>query len=86
MEKLTGKGKHIVKVQNHTHKNMISKPSAVRRAQMQDTRHTFEMKRPATSNNLVYIIFLNETLFHHYNWSLTWASFSFPELHVKLCV
>ena len=55
MEKLTGKGKHIVKVQNNTHENMVSKPSVVRRAQMQDTRHTFEMKRPSTSNNLVYI-------------------------------
>ena len=34
---------------------MISKLLVVRRAQMQDTRHTFEMKKPATSNSLVYI-------------------------------
>ena len=55
MGKLTIKGRHIVKVQNHIHKNMISKLLVVRRAQMQDTRHTFEMKKPATSNSLVYI-------------------------------
>lgn len=66
MEKLTGKGRHIVKVQNHTHKNMISKPSVVRRAQMQDTRHTFEMKRPATSNSLVYIQIAISTPYGNY--------------------
>ena len=31
MEKLTGKGKHTVKVGNHPHTNMISKPATVRR-------------------------------------------------------
>ena len=31
MGKLTGKGKHIVKVENHPHTNMISKPAIVRR-------------------------------------------------------
>ena len=31
MEKLTGKGKHEVKVENHGHANMITKPAVVRR-------------------------------------------------------
>ena len=33
MEKLTGKGKHTVKVGNHPHTNMISKPAIVRRGE-----------------------------------------------------
>ena len=33
MEKLTDKGKHIVKVGNHVHTNMISKPATVRRGE-----------------------------------------------------
>ena len=33
MGKLTSKGKHIVKVGNHPHANMISKPAIVRRAE-----------------------------------------------------
>ena len=33
MEKLTSKGKHKVKVGNHPHTNMISKPAVVRRAE-----------------------------------------------------
>ena len=35
MRKLTSKGKHIVKVGNHPHTNMISKPAIMRRVQMQ---------------------------------------------------
>ena len=34
---------------------MVSKPRTVRRAHMQNIGKTFEMKRPATLNNLVYI-------------------------------
>ena len=41
MEKLTGKGKHTVKVGNHLHTNMISKPTIMRRAQRQDTGNAF---------------------------------------------
>ena len=33
MEKLTSKGKHTVKVGNHPHTNMISKPAIVRRGE-----------------------------------------------------
>ena len=33
MEKLIGKGKHIVKVGNHLHTNMISKPGIVRKGE-----------------------------------------------------
>ena len=31
MEKLTSKGKHTIKVGNHPHTNMISKPAVMRR-------------------------------------------------------
>ena len=48
MEKLTGKGKHIVKVGNHQHTNVISKPAIMRRVQMQVIGNTLEIKRPAT--------------------------------------
>ena len=54
MGKLIGKGKHAVKVENHSHTNMISKPAIVRRVQMWDIGNAFEIKRPATLNNLVY--------------------------------
>ena len=37
MEKLTGKGKHTVRLGNHLHTNMISKLAIMRRVQMQDT-------------------------------------------------
>ena len=33
MEKLTSKGKHTVKVGNHPHTNMISKPAILRRGE-----------------------------------------------------
>ena len=48
MEKLTGKGKHTVKVGNHPHTNTISKPATVRTVQVKDTGNAFEIKRPAT--------------------------------------
>ena len=48
MEKLISKGKHTVKVGNHPHTSMISKPAIVRREQMQDIGYAFEIKRPAT--------------------------------------
>ena len=50
MEKLTGKGKRTVKavkVGNHLHTNMISKPVIVRRAQMQDIGNALGIKRLA---------------------------------------
>ena len=47
MGKFTGKGKHTVKVRNHPHTN-ISKPTTMRRLQMQEMRIAFEIKRPAT--------------------------------------
>lgn len=48
MEKLTGKGKHAVKVWNDPHTNNITKPAIVRRVQMQDIGNAFEIKRLAT--------------------------------------
>ena len=48
MGKLTGKGKHTVKVGNHPYTNMISKSTIVRTVQMQDIGNAFEIKRPAT--------------------------------------
>ena len=48
MGKLTGKGKHIVKVGNHQHTNVISKPPIIRGVQMQVNGDAFEIKRPAT--------------------------------------
>ena len=48
MRKLIGKGKHAVKVENHSHTNMISKPAIVRRVQMWDIGNAFEIKRQAT--------------------------------------
>lgn len=50
MENVTRKGKHTVKIGNHPHTNMVSKPSTMRRrrVQMQNIKNTFETKRPAT--------------------------------------
>ena len=50
MGKLTNKGKHTVKVENHHHTNMIIKTSnqEERRVPMQDNGNAFEIKRPAT--------------------------------------
>ena len=47
MGKLTCEDNHIVKVGNNSCTSMISKPAAVRRAQMQNTGNAFEMERPA---------------------------------------
>ena len=46
MEKLTGKGKHTVKVGNHPYTN-ISTPATMRRVQMQEMGIAFEIKRPS---------------------------------------
>ena len=43
MKKLTSKGKHTIKVENHLHINMISTPAIMRRAQMQGTGSAFEI-------------------------------------------
>jgi len=41
--------KHIVKVGNHPHTNMISKPAIIKEeSTMQDIENAFEIKRPAT--------------------------------------
>ena len=47
MGKLTGKGKCTVRVGNHPHTNMISKPAIVRRVQMKNIGNAFEIKIPA---------------------------------------
>ena len=47
MGKLTGKGKHTIKVGYHPYTNMISKPAIVKRVQTQDIGNAFEIKRPA---------------------------------------
>ena len=43
MRRFTGKGKHMIKVGNHPHTNMIPKPNLVRRVQMQDTGNAYAM-------------------------------------------
>ena len=48
MGKLIGKGKQAVKVENHSHTNMISKLATVTRVLMWDIGNAFEIKRPAT--------------------------------------
>ena len=50
MGKFISKGKHTVKVGNHSQKKNDIKTSnhENRRAQMQDIGNTFEIKRPAT--------------------------------------
>ena len=56
MIRLTGKGKHIVMVGNHSCTNMISKPAIMRREyKCQIVEKAFAIKRPVTYNNLVYI-------------------------------
>ena len=56
MGKLIGKGKQAVKVENHSHTNMISKLATVTRVLMWDIGNAFEIKRPATLNNLVCVL------------------------------
>ena len=46
--KAPSKGKHTLKVGNHPHTNMISKPAIMRRIQIQDIGNAFEIKTPAT--------------------------------------
>ena len=48
MGKLTGKGKHTVRVGNNPQTNMISKPAIMRSVQMQDIGNAFEIKRPGS--------------------------------------
>ena len=47
MAKFTSKGKHTVKVGNHPHTTMISKPATVRRVQIKDIEITSKIKSPA---------------------------------------
>ena len=46
MGKLTGKGKHTIKVGNHPHTNMISKLAIVRRGEYKC--RILEIKKPET--------------------------------------
>ena len=49
MGKLTGKGKHTVKLGNHPHTNNIKTSNYEKmRVQMQNIRNAFEIKRSAT--------------------------------------
>ena len=46
---LTSKGKYMVKVGNHPHTHMISKPATIEeRATMQDIGHALEIKGQAS--------------------------------------
>ena len=54
MEKLTWKNKHRVKGGNFSYTN-ISKPAIIRRIQRQNIGNAFEIKRPETYNNLIYV-------------------------------
>ena len=64
MEKLTWKNKHRVKGGNFLYTN-ISKPAIIRRVQRQNIGNAFEIKRPETYNNLLYMqtaIYINLTV------------------------
>ena len=56
MEKLTGKGKHTVKVGNNLHKNMRSKPAIVRRGEHKC--RILEMKLKLKDQQLKTIFFI----------------------------
>ena len=66
MSRLTGKSKHTVKVGNHPHINMISKPATVRRGgyiQMQDPGIAFAIKTSTLKQSCVCVcIFLYQDL------------------------
>ena len=60
MEKTTGKGKYTVKVGNHLHTNMISKPATVRRAE--HTCRILEMHLKFKDQQLKTILFIYRLL------------------------
>ena len=57
MEKLIGKGKHMVKVGTHLHTNMISKPGIVRKGE--DKLRILEMYFKLNDQQLKTILFIN---------------------------
>ena len=63
MGKLTKKGKHKVKVGNHSDTNMIPKPATVRREEYkcQEMGNAFEVKRSATETLIDFKIKLMVT-------------------------
>ena len=61
MEKLTSKGKHTVKVGNHPHTNMISKPAITRRGEHKC--RILEMHLKLRGQQLKTILFIYRLLY-----------------------
>ena len=62
IEKLTGKGKHKIKVGNHLHTNMVSKPATVRREHKCRIR---EMHLKLKDQQLKTILFIYRLLYQN---------------------
>ena len=63
MGKLTSKGKHTVKVGNHPHRNMISKPAVVRRGEHKC--RILEMHLKLKDQQLITILFIYRLLYQN---------------------
>ena len=63
MEKLTGKGKHMVKVGNHLHTNRISKPAIVRKGEHKC--RLLEMHLKLKDQQLKTILFIYRQLYQN---------------------
>ena len=63
MGKLTSKGKHTVKVGNHQHKNMISKPAIVRRGAYKCRRLDMHLK--LSDQQLKTILYIYRLLYQN---------------------
>ena len=63
MEKFTSKGKHTVKVENHPHKNMISKPAIMRRGEYKC--RILEMYLKLKDQQLKTILFIYRLLYQN---------------------
>ena len=63
MEKLTGKGKHTLKVGNNLHTNMISKPAIVRGGEHK--RRILEMHLKSKDKQLKIILFIYRLVYQN---------------------
>ena len=63
MEKLTGKGKHTVKIGNHLHTNTMSKPAIVRRGEHKC--RILEMHLKLKDQQLKTILFIYRLLYQN---------------------
>ena len=70
MGKLTSKGKHTVKLGNHPHINMISKPAIVRRGEHK--RKMLEMHLKLKDQQLKTLLFIHRMLNQNLMVGLPW--------------